>query len=184
MERIVERLFFASRWLLAPIYLGLSVALIVLGIQFFMELYHSFELVLGLAPAGYDELGNPIAAVEADIVLTLLALVDLAMVAGLIVMVMFSGYENFVSKLDVETKGAEKLDWLGKLDAGTLKLKVAASIVAISSIHLLRKFMEVEDTNETQLMWYVIIHMTFVLSALLMGVLDRITGKAPALANK
>jgi uncharacterized protein (TIGR00645 family) len=184
MERIVERLFFASRWLLAPIYLGLSVALIVLGIQFFMELYHSFEMVLGFAPAGYDELGNPIAAVEADIVLTLLALVDLAMVAGLIVMVMFSGYENFVSKLDVETKGAEKLDWLGKLDAGTLKLKVAASIVAISSIHLLRKFMEVEDTDDTQLMWYVIIHMTFVLSALLMGVLDRITGKAPAPANK
>ena len=173
MERIVERLFFASRWLLAPIYLGLSVALIVLGIQFFMELYHSFEMVLGFAPAGYDELGNPIAAVEADIVLTLLALVDLAMVAGLIVMVMFSGYENFVSKLDVETKGAEKLDWLGKLDAGTLKLKVAASIVAISSIHLLRKFMEVEDTDDTQLMWYVIIHMTFVFSAVLMGLMDR-----------
>lgn len=183
MEKIVERLFFASRWLLAPIYLGLSVALIVLGIQFFEELYHSFEMVLGFAPAGYDEAGNPVAAVEADIVLTLLALVDLAMVAGLIVMVMFSGYENFVSKLDVETKGAEKLDWLGKLDAGTLKLKVAASIVAISSIHLLRKFMEVEDTGETQLMWYVIIHMTFVLSALLMGVLDRITGKAPVPAK-
>jgi uncharacterized protein (TIGR00645 family) len=170
MEKVVERLFFASRWLLAPIYLGLSVALIVLGIQFFEELYHSFELVLDYAEVD----GQP--AEEADIVLTLLALVDLAMVAGLIVMVMFSGYENFVSKLDVETKGSEKLDWLGKLDAGTLKLKVAASIVAISSIHLLRKFMEVEETGSTQLMWYVIIHMTFVLSALLMGVLDRVTG--------
>ncbi|MDQ2639442.1 MAG: TIGR00645 family protein [Pseudomonadota bacterium] len=174
MEKTVERLFFASRWLLAPVYLGLSVALIVLGIQFFEELYHAFQLVL--AGAG-----------EAEIVLTLLALVDLAMVAGLIVMVMFSGYENFVSKLDVETRGSEKLDWLGKLDAGTLKLKVAASIVAISSIHLLRKFMEVETIMEApdgsgskRLMWYVIIHMTFVLSALLMGVLDRITGKAPA----
>jgi uncharacterized protein (TIGR00645 family) len=176
MEKAVERLFFASRWLLAPIYLGLSVALIVLGIQFFEELYHSFEMVLGYAKVD----GQP--AEEADIVLTLLALVDLAMVAGLIVMVMFSGYENFVSKLDVETKGSEKLDWLGKLDAGTLKLKVAASIVAISSIHLLRKFMEVEETSSTQLMWYVIIHMTFVLSALLMGVLDRVTGatKRPA----
>ncbi len=181
MEKTVERLFFASRWLLAPVYLGLSVALIVLGIQFFEELYHAFELVLGLATVD----GQP--AGEADIVLTLLALVDLAMVAGLIVMVMFSGYENFVSKLDVETRGSEKLDWLGKLDAGTLKLKVAASIVAISSIHLLRKFMEVETIMEApdgsgskRLMWYVIIHMTFVLSALLMGVLDRITGKAPA----
>ena len=181
MEKIVERLFFASRWLLAPVYLGLSVALIVLGIQFFGELYHAFELVLGHALVDGEAAG------EADIVLTLLALVDLAMVAGLIVMVMFSGYENFVSKLDVETRGSEKLDWLGKLDAGTLKLKVAASIVAISSIHLLRKFMEVEsimdvkgqDEGSTQLMWYVVIHMTFVLSAVLMGVLDRITGKAP-----
>jgi uncharacterized protein (TIGR00645 family) len=179
MEKIVERLFFASRWLLAPVYLGLSVALIVLGIQFFMELYHSFEMVLRLAPVGIDAVtGLPIMAEEADIVLTLLALVDLAMVAGLIVMVMFSGYENFVSKLDVQDGSGEKLDWLGKLDAGSLKLKVAASIVAISSIHLLRKFMEVEDdeTTSTDLMWYVVIHMTFVASAVLMGVLDRITG--------
>ena len=168
IERTVERLFFASRWLLAPIYLGLSVALVVLGIQFFVELYHAFHLVLAPEHA------------EADIVLTLLALVDLALVAGLIVMVMFSGYENFVSKLDVSDGegGGEKLDWLGKLDAGTLKLKVAASIVAISSIHLLRKFMEVKDADHGDLMWYVIIHMTFVLSALLMGVLDRITGAA------
>jgi uncharacterized protein (TIGR00645 family) len=171
IEKTVERAFFASRWLLAPIYLGLSVALVVLGIQFFMELYHSFELVLGLSfmPDGEH-------AEEADIVLTLLALVDLALVAGLIVMVMFSGYETFVSKLDVDSEGSEKLGWLGKLDAGTLKLKVAASIVAISSIHLLRKFMEVEDTEESELLWYVVIHMTFVFSALLMGVLDRITG--------
>jgi uncharacterized protein (TIGR00645 family) len=175
MEKIVERLFFASRWLLAPIYLGLSVALVVLGIQFFYELFHSFEMVLGLAPVEVLEDGTRIMAKEADIVLTLLALVDLAMVAGLIVMVMFSGYENFVSKLDVG-ESTEKLDWLGKLDAGTLKLKVAASIVAISSIHLLRKFMEVEDTDKGDLLWYVVIHMTFVLSALLMGVLDRVTG--------
>lgn len=176
IERFVERMFFASRWLLAPIYLGLSLALIVLGIQFFMELVHAFEMVLGI---WVDADGNR--AAEADIVLTLLALVDLSLVAGLIVMVMFSGYENFVSKLDVdEGGGGDKLGWLGKLDAGTLKLKVAASIVAISSIHLLRKFMEVTDTDNDKLMWYVIIHMTFVLSALLMGVLDRITGKAHA----
>jgi uncharacterized protein (TIGR00645 family) len=182
MEKTVERLFFASRWLLAPIYLGLSVALVVLGIQFFYELFHSFEMVLGLAPVDVLEDGTKVMAKEADIVLTLLALVDLAMVAGLIVMVMFSGYENFVSKLDVDG-GGEKLDWLGKLDAGTLKLKVAASIVAISSIHLLRKFMEVEDTDRQDLLWYVVIHMTFVLSAVLMGVLDRITGKAPVPAK-
>jgi uncharacterized protein (TIGR00645 family) len=91
-------------------------------------------------------------------------------------MVMFSGYENFVSKIDIdETAGGDKLGWLGKLDAGTLKMKVAASIVAISSIHLLRKFMEAEHIDNDKLLWYVIIHMTFVFSAVLMGVLDRIT---------
>ena len=165
IERAVERMFFASRWLLAPIYLGLSVALVVLGIQFFEELFHAFHQVLATGEH---------AVAEADIVLTLLALVDLALVAGLIVMVMFSGYENFVSKL--ETGDGEKLEWLGKLDAGSLKLKVAASIVAISSIHLLRKFMEVSSIESEKLMWYVIMHMTFVLSALLMGVLDYVTG--------
>ena len=161
IERTIERLFFASRWLLAPVYLGLSVALIVLGIKFFEELYHALTHVGTWA--------------EADVVLSLLALVDLAMVAGLIVMVMFSGYENFVSKLDVNEDGGEKLSWLGKLDAGSLKLKVAASIVAISSIHLLRVFMKVQETESAHLMWYVIIHMTFVASAVLMGLLDRIT---------
>lgn len=163
MEKFVERLFFASRWLLAPVYLGLSIALIVLGYKFFQELIHAFMHMHSMP--------------EADIVLSLLALVDISLVGGLIVMVMFSGYENFVSKIDVDINGSDKLGWLGKLDATTLKLKVAASIVAISSIHLLRKFMEVEKIDNDDLLWYVIIHMTFVLSALLMGVLDRISAK-------
>jgi uncharacterized protein (TIGR00645 family) len=92
-------------------------------------------------------------------------------------MVTFSSYENFVSRLEVE-EGAEKLGWLGKLDASSLKLKVAASIVAISSIHLLKMFMNIGGANaisETQLMWGVIIHLTFVASAVLMGVLDKIS---------
>ncbi len=176
IERTVERLFFASRWLLAPVYLGLSLALIILGIQFFQELYHAFMLVLPIG-GGHGE--DAVAVVkkvgEADIVLSLLALVDLALVAGLIVMVMFSGYENFVSKIDLTHEGAEKLDWFGKLDAGTLKLKVAASIVAISSIHLLRKFMEADTIDNDKIMWYVLLHLTFVVSAVLMGVLDRLT---------
>ena len=166
MEKFVERLFFASRWLLAPVYFGLSLGLIILGFKFFQELLHAFTHIQE--------------ASEANIVLSLLALVDLSLVAGLIVMVMFSGYENFVSKIDVDHDAGDKLGWLGKLDASTLKMKVAASIVAISSIHLLRKFMEVESINDrpngnTKLMWYVIIHMTFVFSAVLMGVLDRMT---------
>lgn len=87
---------------------------------------------------------------------------------------MFSGYENFVSRIDID-QDTEKLGWLGKLDAGTLKLKVAASIVAISSIHLLRAFMNAPQIENDKLMWYVIIHLTFVVSAVLMGVLDRMS---------
>lgn len=167
IERSIERLLFASRWLLAPVYLGLSLALVVLGVKFFQELWHCLHGVLSLS--------------ESDVVLSLLALVDLSLVASLIVMVMFSGYENFVSKIDMEAE-SDKLGWLGKLDAGTLKLKVAASIVAISSIHLLRAFMDAKDTANDKLMWYVIIHLTFVVSAVMLGVLDRMTGhgKKPA----
>jgi uncharacterized protein (TIGR00645 family) len=161
IERTIERLFFASRWLLAPVYLGLSAGLVILGIKFFTELFHTFAHLNVLT--------------ESDVVLSLLALVDLSLVAGLIVMVMFSGYENFVSKIDIEHDEGDKLGWLGKLDAGTLKMKVAASIVAISSIHLLRKFMEAQDIDNDKLLWYVIIHMTFVASAVLMGLLDRMT---------
>jgi uncharacterized protein (TIGR00645 family) len=104
----------------------------------------------------------------------------MVLVGSLIVMVMFSGYENFVSALDVDT-GGEKLSWLGKLDANSLKLKVASSIVAISSIHLLSAFMKASPkegsgaVDERALMWLVIIHLTFVVSAVMMGVLDRIT---------
>jgi uncharacterized protein (TIGR00645 family) len=111
---------------------------------------------------------------EKDLVLLVLALIDMAMVGGLIVMVMFSGYENFVSQLDVDGS-RHKLDWLGKLDAGSLKLKIAASIVAISSIHLLRAFMNAPQIPDNTLMWYVIIHLTFVGSAVAMGYLDRMT---------
>jgi len=87
---------------------------------------------------------------------------------------MFSGYENFVSRIDVAQEG-EKLGWLGKLDVGTLKLKVAASIVAISSIHLLKVFMDVKTIPNDKILWYVVLHMTFVLSALLLGLLDRLS---------
>lgn len=174
MERTIERLLFASRWILAPVYLGMSLALVALGISFFIELYHLLGHVVGMS--------------EADLILRLLAMVDLVLVGSLIIMVMFSGYENFVSALDVD-EGTEKLSWLGKLDANSLKLKVASSIVAISSIHLLRAFMGSPpadatpaqiDAWETRLLWLVIVHLTFVVSAVMMGVLDRITSKSHA----
>ena len=167
MEKTIEKMLFASRWILAPVYLGLSLALVALGIKFFMELYHLLTHVF--------------TQTEAELVLVLLTMVDMVLVGSLIVMVMFSGYENFVSALDVDT-GGEKLAWLGKLDANSLKLKVASSIVAISSIHLLRAFMStpryINEDGQDALMWYVIIHLTFVVSAVMMGVLDRITAKS------
>jgi uncharacterized protein (TIGR00645 family) len=107
-------------------------------------------------------------------VLAILSLIDMAMVGGLIVMVMMSGYENFVSQIEV-SEGAEKLSWLGKMDASSLKMKIAASIVAISSIHLLKMFMNIPNLDPVHIKWYVIIHMVFVASAFAMGYLDRLT---------
>lgn len=160
MERLIERLMYNARWILAPIYLGLSIALLALGVKFFQEVGHLLIHILTIG--------------EADLVLVTLTLIDLAMVGGLLVMVMMSGYENFVSTLEVAGED-EKLSWLGKMDASSLKLKVAASIVAISSIHLLKIFMNAEKTDNDKLMWYTIIHMTFVVSAVAMGYLDRLT---------
>jgi uncharacterized protein (TIGR00645 family) len=159
LEIGLEKLLFASRWILAPIFLGLSLALIALGVKFFQEAFHIITHVL------IED--------ESTLVLKVLAMIDIVLVGSLIVMVMFSGYENFVSTIDA--KGSDQLSWLGKMDSGTLKLKVAASIVAISSIHLLRKFMEAETIDNYKLMWYVIMHMAFVLSAVFLGVLDKLS---------
>ena len=160
MERILENAMYASRWLLAPIYFGLSLGLLALALKFFQEIIHVLPNVFVLS--------------EADLVLVILSLIDMSLVGGLLVMVMFSGYENFVSQLDIDDK-KEKLNWLGKMDSSSLKMKVAASIVAISSIHLLRVFMDAQNISTDYLMWYVIIHMTFVISAFVMGYLDKVT---------
>jgi uncharacterized protein (TIGR00645 family) len=159
LEHAIEKLLFGCRWLLAPMYLGLSLALAALGVKFFVEAYHAISHALTLS--------------EADLVLIVLGLIDIVLVGSLIVMVMFSGYENFVSRIDMGD-GSDAPSWLGKLDSGTLKLKVAASIVAISSIHLLRVFMNAQQIDNDKIMWYVILHMAFVVSAVLLGVLDKI----------
>jgi uncharacterized protein (TIGR00645 family) len=156
----MERLMYASRLLLAPIYMGLSLALFALFIKFFQELYHFIPFILELD--------------ESQLVLKLLSLVDLTLVGSLIVIVMFSGYENFVSRLDIG-EATEKLEWLGTHDYGALKMKVASSIVAISSIHLLKIFMNIDSTNNDKVMWYALVHLTFVISALLMAYFDKLT---------
>jgi len=167
MERLLENTMYSARWILAPIYFGLSFALLALAVKFFQELLHLAPHLLEIA--------------EADLILVVLSLVDMALVGGLLVMVMIYGFENFISQLDIE-EGREKLNWLGKMDSGSLKMKVAASIVAISSIHLLKVFMNAQNIPNDKLMWYVIIHMTFVVSAFAMGILDKLakTGKGEA----
>ena len=159
-EKVLESILYFSRWLLAPVYIGLAFTLLMLSIKFFVEVIHTLPHIFEIA--------------EADLVLLILSLIDLALVGGLVVMVMISGYENFISVLDI-SQNTEKLNWLGTMNASSLKMKVAASIVAISSIHLLRIFMDAEKYPTDRLMWYVIIHLTFVISAFIMGILDKIT---------
>jgi uncharacterized protein (TIGR00645 family) len=162
VDALVERIMYASRWLLAPIYIGLSLALVALGIKFFQEIFHVLPHVIQIG--------------EADLVLVVLSLIDIALDAGLIIMVMFTSYENFVSRIDL-SDDTEKLSWLGTLDTSTLKSKVAASIVAISSIHLLKIFVNAANVENDKLLWYVVIHITFVISAVAMGLLDKSTRK-------
>jgi len=161
LDRLIERTLFASRWLLAPIYLGLSGLLVIFAIRFVRELAH---LALQVRSIG-----------EVEVILGALSLIDLALIAGLIVMVMLSGYENFVSRLDVE-EATKAISWLGKLDSGTLKLKVAAYIVAISAIQLLRAYMNIDEVPSDKLLWLTVIHLTFVVSAVLLTLMDRMMG--------
>ncbi|KEI71660.1 TIGR00645 family protein [Endozoicomonas elysicola] len=158
MERLFEKLLYSARWLLAPIYLGLSLVLVALLIEFFQS---ALYLLLNVSHMN-----------ENDVTLKALTLIDVALVGGLIVMVMYAGYENFVSKIDIAEE-TDKLSWLGKMDAGSLKAKVAASIVAISSIHLLKVFMNANNVPNDKLMWAVLMHLTFVASAFFMGLLDN-----------
>ena len=162
MEKLIERSMYAARWLLAPIYLGLSLGIMLLAVKFFVELVHVIPVILSLP--------------ESKLILLVLTLIDLALVGGLLVMVMFSGYENFVSKIDLK-EGADRLGWLGKMDSNSLKNKVASSIVAISSIHLLKIFMDAVNTPNDKILWYVVMHLTFVASACAMGYMDVLTKK-------
>lgn len=160
IENSLEKTMYASRWLLAPIYVGMSLGLIALFFKFFEELFHLLPHLLDIN--------------EETLVLKLLTLIDLSLVGSLIVIVMFSGYENFVSRLNLSDT-TEKLNWLGTHDYGSLKVKLASSIVAISSIHLLKIFMNVERTDSDKIMWYVIVHMSLVVSAVMLGYLDKLT---------
>lgn len=157
LEIFIESVILASRWLLVIFYLGLALALAVYAVSFGSKLWDFTSKVFVLD--------------EADSILKMLGLIDAALVASLVVMVIISGYENFVSRFD----DASTVHWLGEIDAGSLKIKVASTIVAISSIHLLQIFLDTERYSGESLMWYTIIHIAFVVSALFLAYIDRIS---------
>lgn len=166
-ERALEKFLFASRWLMAPMYLGLVLALGMLAVVFLRELLYYVPQVMTMKAE--------------DVILVVLTLIDLTLAGNLLLIVLFSGYENFVSKFDFDT-GADRPDWMGKVDFSGLKMKLIASIVAISAIDLLKWFMSVEDMSDAEMdrkfYWLVIIHLTFVLSGVLMALMDYLASKS------
>jgi len=170
IELLIERIILSSRWILVVFYLGLAAALAV----------YAFSFVLKFIKVA----GSVWIASEQDMILGMLGLIDAALVGSLVVMVMVSGYENFVSRFEeAETSGRGEVSFLGKLDAGSLKIKVASSIVAISSIHLLQAFLNAEQYTDDKLILLTGIHLAFVISALLLGILERIMAKDKILAK-
>jgi uncharacterized protein (TIGR00645 family) len=160
VEPAIERLILGSRWILVVFYIGLAAALAVYAVAFLAKLGK-------LA-------GDALTLADTEMILGMLGLIDAALVASLLVMVMISGYENFVSRYD---HAAQDLSWLGKLDAGSLKIKVASSIVAISSIHLLQVFLNAQHYENWKIALMTLMHMAFVGSALLLGVLERMMSR-------
>lgn len=165
LEHYLEQTIFHSRWILAPFYLGLVLGIILLFIKFIQKTIMMFDTVFS--------------ASVSDVIVNILVLVDLSLVASLLLIIIFSGYEIFVSKIDTGDH-VDRPSWMGKVDFSGLKLKVIGAIVAISAIDLLKSFMdipnELSDAEADKLMWKVIIHMTFVLSGLLFAIMDKVVG--------
>ena len=165
LERLLELWLFRSRWLMAPFYLGLVVALAALLIVFVNEAIHKLSGVATMSPEGA--------------ILMVLSLIDLSLAGNLLLIVIFSGYENFVSKIDTGDD-EDRPGWMGKVDFSGLKMKLIASIVAISAIALLRAFMrlaEGEAIPDRTLAWLVGIHLTFVVSGVFLALMDLLAGK-------
>jgi uncharacterized protein (TIGR00645 family) len=160
IEHLIESIILASRWLLVVFYLGLTIALAIYAFSFGDKLVEFISKVMVLE--------------DTDTILKMLGLIDAALVASLVVMVIISGYENFVSRFD---KGEGEVHWLGKIDAGSLKVKVASTIVAISSIHLLQVFLNSAQYASNQIMWLTIMHMAFVISAIFLAFIDKVMSK-------
>jgi uncharacterized protein (TIGR00645 family) len=165
IEGLLESTIFSSRWLLAPFFLGLVFSIVLLFVKFAQEFWHLASHV--------------VSATEHEVIIGILALVDMALVGSLLLMIIFSGYEIFVSKINVANH-EDRPDWMGKVDFSGLKLKVIGAIVAISAIDLLKTFMdiptEMTDQDSRAILWKVVVHMTFVLSGVFFAIMDRVAG--------
>ena len=168
LERFLEVILFAGRWLLAPVYVGLLVALGMITVKFVQELI--------------DTLPGLLAMKDGEMAMFALGLVDLALLGNLLLMVTFVGYENFVSKLHV-TEHEDRPGWMGLVDFSGLKLKLLSSIVAISAIHLPRTFLNLREVPKDDVAWQLAIHLGFVVSGLLLAWMDRLGGSAHARAD-
>jgi uncharacterized protein (TIGR00645 family) len=159
-KRTISSFIFLSRWLQAPLYFGLIVAQSVYVYHFMVELWH---LVMRMTTIK-----------ESEIMLVVLGLIDVVMIANLLVMVIVGGYETFVSRLNLQGHPDEP-EWLSHVNAGVLKVKLATALIGISSIHLLKTFIDTESHSEKTILWQVVIHMVFVFSALLLAWTDKLT---------
>lgn len=170
VEKFLEKSIFASRWLQAPLYLGLIVAQGIYVYQFFVELWHLLGVALHWIP-----LEDTQPDISTTIMLGVLALIDVVMIANLLIMVIIGGYETFVSRLNLEDH-ADQPEWLSHVNAGALKVKLATALISISSIHLLKTFIEVriKSYNNDDVMWQIIIHVVFVISAIALAWTDKL----------
>ncbi len=159
VEHALEVLMFNSRWLLAPFYIGLVIGIAMLLVKFVQEFFH-------ILPHIFD-------STESEVVLAILTLVDMSLVANLLIIIIFSGYENFVSKIDTANH-EDRPEWMGKVDFSGLKVKLIASIVAISAIELLKAFVNVAAYTTDQLAWKVGIHAVLITSGVLFALMDKI----------
>ena len=169
-ETVLEQTLFKSRWLLAPFYLGMVASLVMLLSAFLAELIHAFPNAMNLAEVDPEQ-----------VILAVLGMIDLSLAGNLVVIVIFSGYENFVSKINTEN-AEDRPSWMGTLDFSGLKMKLIGSIVAISAISLLRAFMTLTEhdgpLDEPRLRWMLILHLAFVVSGLLFAAMDWVANRA------
>ncbi len=178
---LLPRLIFSSRWLQLPLYLGLILAQAVYVFHFLAELFHLVEAAFGsvdalgklVASVGYKSAVSVTSLNETIIMLVVLALIDVVMISNLLIMVIVGGYETFVSRLNLEGH-PDQPEWLSHVNASVLKVKLATAIIGISSIHLLKTFINADNYTEKVLMWQTLIHVTFLISALAIAWTDRL----------